>query len=289
LIGEEGSRSVLRETSWENIAQNLAAARRLRPPLVPLADALEPVLLLVHREAQAAASPEIRLEEPGLRNSVGLSILPRADFPIDVDAGVRLFRELVAVAKKEPKEAPAGGVELQDRAKDGDWVAGVLQAYAFGELEAAAAETEAVGAEELLFFARMALLPGLEAVAASLTSWVSSGWSEASCPVCGTRPHLTELRAPEGRRFLHCAFCGFAWPYATTGCAACGSQEAERIDILTVEEDRRSRLDLCQDCRTYTKCIDNKEYFGIVPLVEDLLSPHLDVLALEKEFRPIAG
>jgi FdhE protein len=279
---------VLRTTSWENIAQNLTAARRLRPPLVPLADALEPVLLLVHGEAQAAASPEIRLEEPGLRNGVGLPILPRADLPIDVDAGVRLFRELVAVAKKEPKEAPAAGVQLQDRAKDGDWVAGVLLAYAFGELEAAAAGTEAAGVEEMLFFARMALLPGLEAAAASLGTWVSSAWSEASCPVCGTRPCLAELRAPEGRRFLHCAFCGFAWQYATTGCPACGGQ-AERIDILTVEEDRRSRLDLCQDCRTYTKCVDNKEYFGIVPLVEDLLSPHLDVLALEKGFRPISG
>ncbi len=280
---------MLRDTSWENIAQNLATVRRIRPPLVPLADALEPVLLLVHREAQAAAPPGIGLEEPGVRNSLGLPVLLRANFPIDLGDGVRLFCELVAVSEKGPGRGAAGAVTLRDRAKDGGWVADVLEAYASGELEAAAAETEASGADEALFFARMALLPGIEATAAHLGCWVSPAWSEAFCPVCGARPCLAELRAPAGRRFLHCAFCGLAWQYPTTGCPACGSQDAERIDLLSVEDDRRSRLDLCQTCRTYTKCVDNKEHFGIVPLVENLLSPHLDILALEKGFRPIAG
>jgi FdhE protein len=142
-------------------------------------------------------------------------------------------------------------------------------------------------AQQLLFFARMALRPTLEAAATCLSPWVSPAWSEAACPVCGTGPRLAELRAPEGRRYLHCSFCDFAWQYATTGCPNCETQQAEGIGLLYVEDDRRSRLDICEACRTYIKCIDNKEYFGIVPLVEDLLSPHLDVLALEKGFRPI--
>jgi FdhE protein len=280
---------MLRGTSWESIAENLSAARRLRPPLVALVDSLEPVLLLAHREAQVAVPPEIRLAEPEIRNRLGLPVLPRSEFPMDAHAGIRLFWELMALASQGSEETRAACTPIRERAEGGEWVAGVLLAYASGELEAAAAETDDASAHRLTFFARMALLPGLEALSTSLGAWVSPAWAQATCPVCGTRPRLAELRAPEGRRYLHCAFCGFAWQYAATGCPACGSQEAARINILYVEEDRRSRLDCCEACRTSVKCVDNKEYFGIVPLVEDLLSPHLDVLALEKGFRPLAG
>jgi FdhE protein len=107
--------------------------------------------------------------------------------------------------------------------------------------------------------------------------------------VCGTKPRLAELRAPDGRRHLHCGFCHFSWPYAATGCPNCGTQQSGRTNLLYVEEDRRSRLEICEACRTYIKCIDNKEFFGIVPLVEDLLSPHLDILAVEKDLQPIGS
>jgi FdhE protein len=107
--------------------------------------------------------------------------------------------------------------------------------------------------------------------------------------VCGNKPRLAELRAPEGRRHLHCAFCHFSWQFAATGCPNCGTRQPAGINVLYVEDDRRSRLEICEACRTYIKCIDNKEFFGIVPLVEDLLSPHLDILAVEKGLQPIIG
>lgn len=280
---------MLRGTSWESIAENLATVRRLRAPLLALVDALEPVLALVHREAQAAALPQIPLVGPEARNGRGLPILPRADFPMDVDGGMRLFHELVVVAAEGPEEARAAIIPLRKQAGDTQWVKGVLLAYASGDLEAVAPGAEATRTQQLVFFAGMALRPWLEAAATSLGSWVSAGWAEAICPVCGTRPRLAELRAPEGRRSLHCAFCGFAWQYATTGCPACGNQDANTLQLLYVEEDRRSRLDVCEACRTYIKCIDNKEHFGIVPLVEDLLSPHLDLLAVEKGYQPVAA
>lgn len=281
---------VLRETSWDSISQNLAAVRRLRPPLAPLADALEPVLARVHREARQAPLPEIALVEPEMRNSLGLPLLPRAEFPIEGTAGVRLFRELVGEASGKPASDQGPASSLQDQAQDPAWVEGLLRAFASGELEAVAAGAPDAGdSQELIFFARMALLPGLEAVAARLGTSVSSAWGEATCPVCGTKPRLAELRAPEGRRHLHCAFCHFCWPYAATGCPNCGTQQAGRTNLLYVEDDRRSRLEICEACRTYIKCIDNKEFFGIVPLVEDLLSPHLDILAVEKDIQPIVS
>lgn len=281
---------MLRETLWESISQNLAAVRRLRPPLAPLADALEPVLARVHRETRQAPSPEILLVEPEVRNARGLPLLPRAEFPIDLDAGVRLFHELVVEASAKGPSDQRVASTLQQQTQDPDWVEGLLRAFAAGELEAVSAGTPDAGdLQELTFFARMALLPGLEAITARLGPSVSPAWSGATCPVCGAKPRLSELRAPEGRRHLHCAFCHFSWPYAATGCPNCGTQQPDGINVLYIEDDRRSRLEICEACRTYIKCIDNKEFFGIVPLVEDLLSPHLDILAAEKELQPIVS
>jgi FdhE protein len=281
---------VLRETSWDSISGNLAAVRRLRPPLAPLADALEPVLARVHREARQVPPPEIPLVDPEMRNGLGLPLLPRAEFPIDAGAGMRLFRELVVEASEKQAIDQSPVSSLQERAQDPAWVEGLLRAFSSDELEGVAAGApDAADSQRLIFFARMALLPGLEAVAARFGASVSSAWGEATCPMCGSKPRLAELRAPEGRRHLHCGFCHYSWPYAATGCPNCGTQQAGRTNLLYVEDDRRSRLEICEACRTYIKCIDNKEFFGIVPLVEDLLSPHLDILAVEKDLQPIVS
>jgi len=268
---------VLRETSWETIAEHLATARRVRPLLMPLVDALEPVLALVHREAQAAAVPQIPLAEPEARNGVGLPVLSRADFRVDVDEGLRMFRRLVAAAPTFP---------LREQAEDPKWIEGVLLAYAAGDLETAPSEAEATRrVQQLTFFAGMALLPGLEAAATCLGRWVSPAWTEAICPVCGTQPRLAELRAPEGRRYLHCGFCGWAWSYRRSGCPFCDNADGRGIELLVVEDDPRCKIELCGQCRRYLKLVDNHECFGLVPSLEDLTTPHLDLLALERGYR----
>jgi FdhE protein len=268
---------VLRDTSWESIAEHLATARRVRPQLTPLVDALEPVLALVHREAQAAALPQIPLAEPEVRNGIGLPVLSRAEFPVDVGEGVRVFRQLVAAAPAFPPREQAG---------DPKWIEGVLLAYASGDLEAAPSEGEAAGrVQQLTFFAGLALLPALEAAATCLGRWVSPAWAEAICPVCGTQPRLAELRAPEGRRYLHCGFCGWVWAYRRSGCPFCDNADGRGIERLEIEGDPRCKIELCQQCRRYLKLVDNNECFGLVPSLEDLTTPHLDLLATGRGYR----
>ena len=268
---------MLRDTPWETIAEHLAAARRVRPQLTPLADALEPVLALVHREAQAAAVPQIPLAKPEIRNELGLPVLSRAEFPVDVDEGVRLFRQLVTATPT---------CSLHRQAEDGRWIEEVLRTYVAGHLGAPPSDGEAMrSTQQLSFFAGLALLPGLEAAATCLGRWVSSAWGEAGCPVCGTQPHLAELRAPEGRRHLHCGFCGWAWAYRRSGCPFCENADGRGIELLAVEDDPRCKVELCQGCRRYLKLVDNHECFGLVPSLEDLLTPHLDLLATGRGYR----
>ena len=268
---------MLRDTPWEAIAEHLATARRVRPQLMPLVDALDPVLALVHREAQAASLPQIPLAEPEVRNGVGLPVLSRPEFPVDVDEGIRVFRQLVAGA---PTFA------LRQQAEDPKWIEEVLLAYVAGDLRAAPSDGEAMHAmQQLTFFAGLALLPGLEAAATCLGRWVSPAWGEAICPVCGTQPRLAELRAPEGRRHLHCGFCGWAWAYRRSGCPFCESADGRGIELLAVEDDPRCKVELCRGCRRYLKLVDNHECFGLVPTLEDLLTPHLDLLATGRGYR----
>ena len=268
---------MLRDTSWETIAEHLATARRVRPQLTPLVDALEPVLALVHREAQAVPVPQIPVAEAEVRNGAGLPVLLRSEFPVPVDEGVRMFRQLVAAVPTFP---------LQEQAMDAQWVEGVLLAYAAGDLETGPSEGEGTRrVQQLTFFAGLALLPGLEAAATCLGRWVSPAWGEAICPVCGTQARLAELRAPEGRRFLHCGFCGWAWAYRRSGCPFCDNVEGRGIERLAVEDDPRCKIELCHQCRRYLKLVDNHECFGLIPVLEDLTTPHLDLLATGRGFR----
>lgn len=276
---------MLHEVPWESIAEQLASVSQVRPALGPLVTALEPLLALVHREAQAAVPPQISLVEPEVRNGIGLPILPRAEFPVNAEAGLRLFRQLLAGAV-QAGETGEVAIPLREQAEDPRWVEGILQAYVAGNLETVPSQREtAHRSQQLGFFAGLALLPGVEAAAGSLGWRVSSAWSMAFCPVCGTRPRVAELRAPEGRRYLHCGFCGWAWAYPRTGCPLCGTTDHHAMEVLLVEDDPRVKVETCRSCRRYLKLVDNHELFGLIPFIEDLTTPHLELLALQRGYR----
>ena len=54
---------------------------------------------------------------------------------------------------------------------------------------------------------------------------------------------------------------------------------------MLIEDDQRVKIEICQQCRRYIKVVDNKEFFGLIPFLEDLTTPHLDLLALERGYR----
>jgi FdhE protein len=88
----------------------------------------------------------------------------------------------------------------------------------------------------------------------------------------------------EGAKYLVCSSCGYEWRFSRLGCPYCGNGNHEKLRYFHTETDGKAyRVDVCEECKKYIKTIDLRELGEeIVPLVEDIATLHLDMIA-EKE------
>lgn len=281
---------MLAEYPWEEVTEYLGKLRRRTPAVLELVDFAERVLA-----AQYAfpARPELARLGTGSRagrNQTGSPLATPTEFVVDPEAAGSLFHRLVAL--------------FRERGQEGEEVAAVLSAaYRHGEPDtgqllrgvvSGAVDLDRVAADhglapELLdFLVRESVRPSLECCARELGAFVEeAAWLRPICPVCGSEPRYGEVRAEEttAHRFLTCAFCGWRWRYYRTGCVFCGGTEAKAVEYLFAEEDPRCKLECCAKCQRYLKLVDCKEYFDLIPFLEVLATPHLDLLAQERGYR----
>ncbi len=104
--------------------------------------------------------------------------------------------------------------------------------------------------------------------------------------MCGSAPATSEHRGQEttAHRYLHCGLCGCRWRFRRGECPFCGNRDHQRLTLLYDEADKRCKLEVCHACRRALKLVDNKDFFGLIPWLEDLGSPHLELIAAERGF-----
>jgi FdhE protein len=113
-------------------------------------------------------------------------------------------------------------------------------------------------------------------------------WRRGLCPLCGSRPALSEIQGKEGSRHLRCTLCGGDWPYPRLQCAFCRNKDHKLLGYINVEgEGEKYSLQVCHSCRGYIKVIIT---FAPTPAdllpVEDLATLHLDLIAAERQYGP---
>ncbi len=270
---------MLRDYSWEEIAEYLQKIRGRAAPLSEILDFHEKVL---RRQYQAAAHPDVsglsQKEREG-RNRRGQPVAERREFTVDFASAESLFRALLDLVRERKGEVAEEAAEL----------AALLQSerYRFPSLFEEGLQGEGDVTPLLGFLVRESLRPSVEACAAALGRLVEPDhWFQKICPVCGSAPRLAEVTKGEwtAHRTLHCSFCSWRWPYLRVGCPFCSTTDHRVLDILSVEEEQRCRLSLCTLCHRYIKEVDNKEFIGLIPFLEDLATPHLDLLAEERGY-----
>lgn len=124
-------------------------------------------------------------------------------------------------------------------------------------------------------------------------------WTKSYCPVCGAAPDfgiLKEKQDPSefliskaGRLSLHCSLCGSFWRFVRLVCPSCGQKDQQRLEVFRADGQERERIHACLDCRRYLLVIDmvgSREQFH--PDLAPLGLVHLDILAQEKGFSPLA-
>lgn len=169
----------------------------------------------------------------------------------------------------------------------------LLEAYWFQDTAQDAADSETVAID---FFPKAFLQPYASMLASRLRGdgeeaeidWkVAEGI--AACPMCGARAQVSVLR-PESHgssRSLVCSLCATEWRFKRVRCVPCGEEEFERLVFLTTEEFPHVRINACDTCHTYLKEVDLVKEPQAVPVVDEIATIPLDVVAAERGYHKL--
>lgn len=128
----------------------------------------------------------------------------------------------------------------------------------------------------------------LQPYAIHVTSRMSihSEMTSPICPACGNLPELSVLREFNNgaKRSLVCSLCSTEWEFRRVLCPNCGEQQQDKLPVFTAEQISQARLEACETCKTYIKCIDLSKDGHAVPQADDLATLALDLWAQEQGY-----
>lgn len=147
-----------------------------------------------------------------------------------------------------------------------------------------------VPAELLLFtldhalrpFVRVYALPYQEELGEDSNEY----WDYATvCPICGSKAHISRLRAADGRRFMFCDRCFSEWEVKYLMCVHCGNDTPGTLKYISVETDEAYQIYTCEKCQGYLKTYDERQGGGVTDLfIANVETIYLDLLAQEKGY-----
>jgi FdhE protein len=267
--------------------------KRKRPGYGEILEFYSKVRELQDRLKPSLKTDPIRLEKErkDLLVREGFPLMRKEDFPLDVEASIRLFRSLCRIGKAANPHM-AGQVEKIrdllgkkkiDLKKLFD---GGVKEETIGQFAAEAGLDETI----LSFFLQSSIRPSIEAGVEQLRGEIDpETWRKGHCPACGSLPALSLLKGEEGRRYLLCSFCGYQWRTDRLSCPACDNKDQESLGYFCGEGEEAFRIDLCDRCHRYIKTIDYRNLEESDPSLEDLATLHLDLLAFDKGYKRSDG
>jgi len=151
-----------------------------------------------------------------------------------------------------------------------------------------------VGRDFLLFVGLNLGQALLELYANKLTQKIDKeNWLKGNCPVCGNYPAMEKLRRDDGKRILHCSFCGTEWHFKRIMCPFCGNEDHNSLRYFFIEKDTLKektafRVDVCDKCKRYIKTLDERKLPESEEpdlYLENLNTVYLDVLAQKDGYK----
>ena len=220
----------------------------------------------------------------------GFPLINKEDFILDIMSSVELFKSLCEVGKNATDKMKENLVLIEDavrnRALDIEKL--LTRYYDEAYLKNVLRDTE-VDESVLKFLVHMSIKPSIKVNVEKLKDKVDMrNWLRGYCPVCGSFPHMSELKG-EGQRFFECSFCGFEWPSERLKCPFCENKDHESLHFFCEEGKEVYRVDVCDKCKQYIKTVDSRKLNFEPDLeLEDIATIHLDMMASEKGFkRPV--
>ena len=263
----------LRRTRNVAVQERLAEARRDNPE----AEAWLGLLAAALDESENGTRWEAAVPKVAADHPVKAPLLARAQVTVPGRATRKWVRRVLGLA---PRVNGGGrGVDglalLEAAVCQDDARLDALAAAAGADLHA----TRVVG--------QMAAVPLLQACARGLASQIPASWWEGYCPVCGAWPVVAEYTGLERKRQLRCGRCGTGWAIPLLRCVFCDEIQHDNLAYLAPEEGEQTRrVEVCQTCKGYLKGVTTvRPSAAWSILIDDLMTVHLDVAALERGYR----
>jgi FdhE protein len=115
---------------------------------------------------------------------------------------------------------------------------------------------------------------------------VSASNDTTQCPACGNLPQLSLWREFNNgaKRSLLCSLCSTEWEFRRVLCPYCKEQHKDKLPLFTADEFQQARIEACDSCASYMKCIDLTRDGHAVPQVDDVATLAFDVWAHEQGY-----
>jgi FdhE protein len=144
-----------------------------------------------------------------------------------------------------------------------------------------------------VYWVRMATTLGTETIQALELAQdrTAHGSMAAVCPVCGSLPLVSTVRAEQdlqGYRYLHCGLCATEWHFVRIKCTHCLVTEGIRYHYVDTGSDA-VRAESCDACHTYRKILYQEKDPAVEPLADDLGSLSLDLLMSAESYHRVTG
>jgi FdhE protein len=280
------------EELLEKLTHRIQQIKKKRPGYGEILDFYQKV-----KEAQDKTKASLKIDPVQLKKEwkellakEGFSLIQKEDFPLDIEASVKLFQALCQIGKEvNPYMAEQVGkikealdnkkIDLKNLLKKGVKEQRIEQmANEFG-----------LDKKVFSFLIQSSIKPSIETGMEQFRSQLDpETWLKGYCPMCGSLPSLSLLKEEVGKRYLLCSYCGYQWRIDRLFCPFCDNREQESLHYLFAEGEEPYRIDLCDKCHQYIKTIDFRIIGEPDPSLEDLATLHLDILASQKGYkRPI--
>jgi FdhE protein len=276
----------------EKLEERIQQIKKKRPGYGEILDFYQKV-----KEAQANVKASLKIDSIRLKKGwkdllakEGFSLIQKEDFPLDIQSSVKLFQTLCEIGKGANRHMAQQASKIEEAIdkKRIDLKKFLREGLKEQRMEQVAEES---GLDKKLFsfLIQSSTRPSVEAAREQLLGELNpETWLKGYCPVCGSLPLLSLLKEEGGKRYLICSYCGYGWRVDRMFCPFCNNREQESLHYLFAEGEEPYRIDLCEKCHQYIKTIDFRKLEESDPVLEDLATLHLDILASQKGYqRPV--
>ena len=274
------------EEQIDCIRQALPALQKKRPAYKALLAFYGPLFEAQETLAAKIPTDEAMLDQRSVntRKKEGFPLLSPVDFPLDSSALQDLLGQLCSLAQDAGGDMGAAAAAIEAGLQNRKLTAVVLGTAVVEPSGIRLARyADQIGVDRTLLSTI-----GYHTIRPSLIAWsrrlgekpgVCSPWEEGVCPICGSVPAISILEENGGRQLV-CGFCWHRWPHRRAACPFCRATGGETVRYFFDEPEPESRVDLCEACRQYLKCVDTRRLDrAVYPPLEALTTLHLDMKA----------